>query len=168
MNFKVYRHVLSQYPALWPCLIYEAASFIFSPVVYQPHETSTRTSFLTTYTEMCALALCLTHTRFRPLTVIITIHACLMNNIANKHRTKGTNVRVIGIQFEVLFSLSTNTHKQRSHALAEAPYILHSFLSSILFGVQKKRTSKINVVGLIAISIGAEGAAEALIAALRL
>lgn len=57
MNFKVYRHVLSQYPALWPCLIYEAASFIFSPVVYQPHETSTRTSFLTTYTEMCALAL---------------------------------------------------------------------------------------------------------------
>lgn len=52
MNFKVYRHVLSQYPALWPCLIYEAASFIFSPVVYQPHETSTRTSFLTTYTEM--------------------------------------------------------------------------------------------------------------------
>ncbi|KAG8014720.1 Centlein, partial [Nibea albiflora] len=28
-----------------------------NPVVYQPHETSTRTSFLTTYTEMCALAL---------------------------------------------------------------------------------------------------------------
>ena len=55
MNFKVYRHVLSQYPALWPCLIYEAASFIFSPVVYQPHETSTRTSFLTTYTEIALL-----------------------------------------------------------------------------------------------------------------
>lgn len=56
MNFKVHRHVLSQYPALWPCLIYEAASFIFSPVVYQPHETSIRTSFLTTYTEMRAPA----------------------------------------------------------------------------------------------------------------
>lgn len=62
MNFKVYRHVLSQYPALWPCLIYEAASFIFSPVVYQPHETSTRTSFLTTYTEMCAPALSYAYT----------------------------------------------------------------------------------------------------------
>lgn len=55
MNFKVHRHVLSQYPALWPCLIYEAASFIFSPVVYQPHETSTRTPFLTTHTQMFAL-----------------------------------------------------------------------------------------------------------------
>lgn len=62
MNFKVHRHVLSQYPALWPCLIYEAASFIFSPVVYQPHETSTRTSFLTTYTEMYTLALACAYT----------------------------------------------------------------------------------------------------------
>lgn len=61
MNFKVHRHVLSQYPALWPCLIYEAASFIFSPVVYQPHETSTRTSILTTYTEKSALTLSNAH-----------------------------------------------------------------------------------------------------------
>lgn len=97
MNFKVYRHVLSQYPALWPCLIYEAASFIFSPVVYQPHETSTRTSFLTTYTEMFTLAPPYTRTHFRLPTVIITIQACLMNNIANKWGKKGTNVWVIGI-----------------------------------------------------------------------
>lgn len=61
MNFKVYRHVLSQYPALWHCLIYEAASFIFSPVVYQPHETSSRTSFLATYTEIFSLSLPFTH-----------------------------------------------------------------------------------------------------------
>lgn len=63
MNFKVHRHVLSQYPALWPCLIYEAASFIFSPVVYQPHETSARTLFLTTYTETYVPALA-SHTLF--------------------------------------------------------------------------------------------------------
>lgn len=85
MNFKVYRHVLSQYPALWPCLIYEAASFIFSPVVYQPHETSSRTSFSATYTEMFPLTPLYAHTdRHTPLAVIITIQACLMNNIANK------------------------------------------------------------------------------------
>lgn len=46
--------------------------------------------------------------------------------------------------------------------------MIYSILSSILFGAQKKRASKINAVDLIAISIGAKGAAGALIAAVRL
>lgn len=165
MNFKVYRHVLSQYPALWPCLIYEAASFIFSPVVYQPHETSTRTSFLTTYTEMCTLALSYTHSL--QTTACYHYNTGMFDEQYCQQAWKKGNKRV-GDWDIVGGSLSTNTHKQRSHAPGEAQCILHSFLSSILFRVQKKRTSKINVVCLIAISIGTEGAAGALIAPLRL
>lgn len=115
MNFKVYRHVLSQYPALWPCLIYEAASFIFSPVVYQPHETSTRTSFLTTYTEMFSLTplYALTHTHRQTHTT-----GCHHYNTGmfdeqycqQVRGKKGTNVWVIGIE-PLFLSLTTKTHK---------------------------------------------------------
>lgn len=167
MNFKVHRHVLSQYPALWPCLIYEAASFIFSPVVYQPHETSTRTLFLTTYTEMCARAHSYEH--------ILQTTDCYHYNTrmfdeqycqqAQNKGNKRVSDRDIVWGSLSLFPL---TLINRDHTLQQKLYISFILFYPLFFLGCRRRTSKINVVDLIAISIGAEGAGGALIAALTL
>ena len=128
MNFKVHRHVLSQYPAPGPCLIYEAGAFICSLVVYQPHaqpglssalplqthqelhtHTHTRTHAHThtraphrAHAQRGARRAYASATHVRPLTVFITIHACLMNNIGNKRRTKRTNGGSYGLRLDAL------------------------------------------------------------------
>ena len=160
MNFKVHRRVLSQYPAPEPCLIYEAGAFICSLVVYQPHaqpraelraplqthqelHTHTHTHTHRVHAQRGARAYaCCTHVG--PLTVFITIHACLMNNIGNKRRTKRTNGGSYGLRLDalVVFLLTIPPPPpppppQPLYARLEIQITLsavpHSFLSSVVF-----------------------------------
>lgn len=122
MNFKVHRHVLSQYPAPWPCLIYEAASFILNTVVYKPHETFSSTWFLTTYTGKSGLLF--------SLSLIHTLHTadCYHYNIrmldeqncqqaqnkGNKRASDRDKVRVLAL-FRLTLINRDHTLRQRHH-----------------------------------------------------
>lgn len=136
MNFKVHRHVLSQYPALWLCLIYEAAAFILSPVVYQPHETSSCSS----YTGKC-LTPCYTHS---------SDHWLLLQYTNVWWTTRPTSAE----QRQRAYEWSRCTE---SHTSAKLLHIPRSFSSSVLLGLWKEGKSQMNFVDLIVISVGAEG-----------